>query len=46
MAEIRTYLRGLEVFADWLTTAVDQRRHTRLRYERHGDVWTRGQLWP
>jgi pyridoxamine 5'-phosphate oxidase len=22
-----------------------QRRHTRLRYERHGDVWTRGQLW-
>ncbi|MBR7838502.1 pyridoxal 5'-phosphate synthase [Actinospica durhamensis] len=23
-----------------------QRKHTRLRYERHGDTWTRGQLWP
>ncbi|GAA2095273.1 pyridoxal 5'-phosphate synthase [Kitasatospora saccharophila] len=23
-----------------------QRRHTRLRYERVGEDWTRGQLWP
>ncbi|KDN81907.1 pyridoxine/pyridoxamine 5'-phosphate oxidase [Kitasatospora cheerisanensis] len=23
-----------------------QRKHTRLRYERHGDGWTRGRLWP
>ena len=23
-----------------------QRKHTRLRYERYGATWTRGQLWP
>lgn len=23
-----------------------QRKHTRLRYERDGETWTRGQLWP
>ena len=26
--------------------ADEHRKHTRLRYERNGDTWTRGELWP